>query len=168
MIVIQEGAERYALACIRHQERTMNEFYFGTGLFDEVERLQRQVAHAFNGRPSSIRSDRAGAFPSVNVGSTDDAVEIIAFVPGVDPAQIDVSIEKGLLTISGERKPTPSDTTPEPRAYAHERFTGSFRRVVELPQNVNPDDVQARYVDGCLSIRVAKREASKPRSIQIQ
>ena len=147
----------------------MSEFYFGTGLFDEVERLQRQVAHAFNGRPSSIRSGRAGTFPSVNVGSTDEAVEIVAFVPGVDPSQIDVSIEKGLLTISGERKPTPSDEAATgPRAYAHERFKGSFRRVVELPQNVDPDNVQARYVDGCLSIRVAKREVSKPRSIHIQ
>jgi HSP20 family protein len=108
----------------------------------------------------------------VNIGTTDDSIEIVAFVPGLELAELDVSIDKGLLTISGERKAaqTGSDdkTRDDPRTYAQERFSGSFRRVIELPQNADPDRVQARYTNGCLSISVGKREASKPRAITVQ
>lgn len=61
-----------------------------------------------------------------------------------------------------------SGDDPEVRLYAQERFVGTFRRVVELPQGADPDKVQARYSNGCLSISVGKREASKPRAIAVQ
>ena len=82
----------------------MSDLYFGTDLFSDFDRLQRQMASLFGGFPSSIRSGRFGAFPQVNIGSTDDSIEIVAFAPGVDLATLDVSIDKGLLTISGERE----------------------------------------------------------------
>ena len=53
---------------------------------------------------------------------------------------------KGLLTISGKRKPAQSDAGDDTRTYAQERFTGAFLRAIELPQNADPDKVQARYV----------------------
>lgn len=58
--------------------------------------------------------------------------------------------------------------TDDTRVYADERFTGAFRRVIELPQDVDPDKVNARYVNGCLTISVGKSEASKPRQITVQ
>jgi HSP20 family protein len=146
----------------------MNDFYLGSGLFNEFDRLQRQMSSLFGGFPSSIRSGPFGAFPAVNIGSTDESVEIVAFAPGVEPAQLEVSIDKGLLTISGERKPVQTGQSEELRSYAQERFFGSFRRVIELPQTADPDTVQARYTNGCLSISVGKREASKPRAITVQ
>ncbi|MFM0260017.1 Hsp20/alpha crystallin family protein [Paraburkholderia sediminicola] len=154
----------------------MSDLYSGTDLFSEFDRLQRQMASLFGGFPSSIRAGRLGAFPQVNIGTTDDSIEIVAFAPGVNAAELDVSIDKGLLTISGERKPAQvgggeearDDTRDEPRTYAQERFAGAFRRVIELPQNADPDKVQARYTNGCLSITVGKREASKPRAITVQ
>lgn len=79
-----------------------------------------------------------------------------------------MSIDKGLLTISGEREAAYHGCDPEARLYAQERFAGAFRRVIELPQGADPDKVQARYANGCLSIRVGKRESSKPRAIAIQ
>ena len=93
----------------------MSDLYFGTDLFSDFDRLQRQMASLFGGFPSSIRSGRFGAFPQVNIGSTDDSIEIVAFAPGVNLATLDVSIDKGLLTISGEREaaqPEASDDTP--------------------------------------------------------
>lgn len=54
------------------------------------------------------------------------------------------------------------------RQYARERFSGAFRRVIELPQQADPDKVNARYVDGCLLISVGKREKSKPRAVLVQ
>jgi len=146
----------------------MSDFYFPDDLFGEFDRLQRQMSSLFSGFPTSLRSGPLGAFPPVNIGSTDDTIEIVAFAPGLDPAAIDVSIDKGLLTISGERKPTAPQTREETRSYAQERFFGSFRRMIELPQTADGDKVQARYADGCLTISVGKREASKPRAITVQ
>lgn len=150
----------------------MSDLYFGTDLFNDFDRLQRQMMSLVGGFPSSIRASRFGTFPQINIGATDDSIEIVAFVPGVDASQLDVSIDKGLLTISGERKPVQTQTqtqaSDEARVYAQERFTGSFRRVVELPQSADPDKVEARYENGCLIISVGKREASKPRVVTVQ
>ncbi|MXN75415.1 Hsp20 family protein [Burkholderia sp. 4701] len=146
----------------------MSDLYFGTDLFNEFDRLQQQMAQRFGGFPSSIRAGRLGAFPQINIGATDESIEIVAFAPGVDAAALDVSIDKGLLTISGERKSTHHDTGGEARTYAQERFVGAFRRVIELPDTADPNKVQARYENGCLSIRVGKRESSKPRAITVQ
>ncbi|MFC0400406.1 Hsp20/alpha crystallin family protein [Paraburkholderia rhizosphaerae] len=145
----------------------MSDLYFGTDLFGELDRLQRQMSGLFGSFPSSLRSSRLGTFPQINIGTTDSAIEIVAFAPGIDPSKLDVSIDKGLLSISGERsaqQPLPEGA----RQYAQERFSGAFRRVIELPQQADPDNVQARYVDGCLLISVGKREASKPRAITVQ
>ncbi|WP_126224663.1 Hsp20/alpha crystallin family protein [Burkholderia ambifaria] len=146
----------------------MSDLYFGADLFSEFDRLQQQMAQLFGGFPSSIRASRFGTFPQVNIGATDDSIEIVAFAPGVEAGAFDVSIDKGLLTISGERKSSQPDTDSERRTYAQERFSGMFRRVIELPETADPDKVQARYENGCLSISIGKRESSKPRAITVQ
>ena len=144
----------------------MSEFYFGTELFNDVDRLHRQLSGRFAGFPASLRSTRVGAFPQVNVGTTDDSIEVVAFAPGIDPSKLDVSIDKGVLTIAGERKH--AETPTDAKRYASERFNGTFRRVVELPQHADQDKVEARYVDGVLRISIGKRESSKPRAIPVQ
>ncbi len=77
-----------------------------------------------------------------------------------------VSIEKGLLTISGTRSMPPLPDNG--RYYARERAEGNFTRVIELPGDVDPDKVEARYIDGCLLISIKKKESSKPRLVAIQ
>jgi HSP20 family protein len=144
----------------------MSDLLFNTSLFNEFDRLQRQMSSVFGGLPTSIRASRFGTFPQINLGSTDDSVEIVAFAPGIDPAKIEVTVDKGLLTISGER--TGVNFPSEGRAYAQERFTGSFRRAIELPRDADPDNVKARYVNGCLAVSVGKRETSRPRTISVQ
>ncbi|KUZ68109.1 heat-shock protein Hsp20 [Burkholderia ubonensis] len=146
----------------------MSDLYFGTDLLSEFDRLQQQMAQLFGGFPSSIRAGRLGAFPQINIGATDESIEIVAFAPGINATELDVSIDKGLLTVSGERKSTQPDTGSDTRTYVQERFAGTFRRVIELPDTADPDKVQARYENGCLSISVGKRESSKPRAIAIQ
>ncbi|WP_028229877.1 Hsp20/alpha crystallin family protein [Paraburkholderia mimosarum] len=146
----------------------MSDPFFSTDLLGEFDRLQRQMASLFPGFPASLRAMRSETFPPLNIGSTDDSVEIVAFAPGLDPSAIDVSIDKGLLTISGERKPPENRSGDDTRVYASERFMGAFRRVVELPQHADPDKVNARYVNGCLTISVGRSEASKPRAITVQ
>jgi HSP20 family protein len=148
---------------------TMSDLFFRPTLFDDIDRLQRQMASLFNASPSSIRATRAGAFPNINIGATDDSVEVVAFAPGVEPSRLEVTIEKGLLTISGERQAASrDDASSDERVYAQERFQGAFRRAVELPRDADPDKVQARYANGCLMIRIGRRESSKPRAINVE
>lgn len=139
-------------------------------LFAEFDAMQRQLNQLFGTAdwPSSIRATARGAFPTLNMGTTEDAVEIYAFAPGLDPAKLDVTIEKGLLTISGERKSDTPRASGEATFYAEERFEGAFRRVVSLPDEVEPSRIEATYRDGVLRIVVPKREAMKPRRIEVK
>jgi HSP20 family protein len=139
------------------------------GWFADFDQLQEQFDQLFGGRDtnSSIRAvSRAGAFPALNVGNHADALEIYAFAPGVDPKSVDVSVEKGLLAITGERVQA-SKRAEDRSVYASERFAGRFRRVISLPEDADPTKVDASYRNGVLKIVVPKRESSKPRQIPI-
>ena len=138
---------------------------YSRDVFAEMDRLQREMLQAFDISPS-IRGHARGGYPAVNVGSTPNSIELYAFAPGIDPATLDVQIEKGVLTVAGERK---ADPAPE-KASVHidERFAGRFRRVVTLPDDVDPNAVQANYRDGVLHITVARRQAAQPRRITVQ
>jgi HSP20 family protein len=102
------------------------------------------------------------------MGTTEEAVEIYAFAPGLNPAKIEVSVEKGLLVISGVRAseaPQPSDNL---HVYAKERYEGAFKRVVGLPEEVDSSRIEASYRDGVLRVVVPKRESMKPRRIEVK
>lgn len=140
---------------------------FANDMYAELDRLQREMSRAFEYSPS-IRGAVRGGFPAMNVGGTPQSVEIYAFAPGIDPATIEVQIEKGVLTVAGER---PSSLPPgDSKASVHiaERFAGSFRRVVTLPEDADPEKVTARYRDGVLHISIQRRETSMPRRISVQ
>lgn len=143
---------------------TLYQRFFSRDLYAEMERLQREMAQAFDLSPS-IRGLTRG-FPAMNVGGTPKSVEIYAFAPGLDPATLDVQIEKGVLTVTGERKPV--EVPEKATVHIDERFTGRFRRVVTLPEDVDAGNVLAQYRDGVLHISVARKEAAQPRRITIQ
>jgi HSP20 family protein len=138
--------------------------------FADVEQLQDRLDELFGARAgtSSIRAvGRAGAFPALNVGTSADALEIYAFAAGIDPQAVDVSVEKGVLAIAGERVAPAPRQGEERNVYANERFGGRFRRVVALPEDADPARVEATCRNGVLKIVVPKRESSKPRQIQV-
>ena len=142
---------------------------FPGDLFADFDTLHQQLDRLLGGQgPSSIRAVGRGSFPPINVGSTPDAVEIFAFAPGIDTSKLEVSVDKGLLTIACERKPAVHGENAKPTVYAQERPMGEFRRVASLPDDADPDRVEASYRDGVLHIRVQKREASKPRRIDVR
>lgn len=140
-----------------------------SSLWDDFQRLQWEMDNLLNRNwaGSNIRAVAGGAFPTINVGSTEKAVHVYAFAPGIDPNSLDVSLERNLLTIVGERKAQPQEDGAKQNYYLNERFAGSFRRVISLPEGVDPDKVEAVYRNGVLSITVAKQEAAKPRQIQV-
>lgn len=139
-------------------------------LVADFETLQRQVEQlmGYRGWPSSIRAASRGAFPAVNMGSTAESVEVYAFAPGIDPASVEVSFDRGLLTIGGERANDLPNASEKVSVFAAERFAGSFKRVIALPEDADGARATATYRDGVLRIAIPKRESSKPRRIEVK
>jgi len=140
---------------------------FSGDVFAEMDRLQRQLQQAFDLNSPSIRG-YAGGFPAVNVGQTPTATEIYAFVPGVDPGKIDVTLDQGVLSISGERTSSVAGSDAKTTLHSNERFDGSFRRSISLPDESDANGVTAECRDGVLHISVKRHEAAQPRRIEIQ
>ena len=138
---------------------------FPRDLFSELERLQRQVQQAVELSPS-IRGFNRGGFPALNVASTPQSAEIYGFAPGLDPSKVEVQLERGVLSISGERK---SDLPEGDGSSVHmnERFAGRFHRVISLSDDLDPNDVRATYRDGILHISIKRHESALPRRINI-
>jgi HSP20 family protein len=137
---------------------------FPRDLFAEFDRLQHEMRQSFDPNPN-IRGLTRG-FPALNVGGTSKAVDIYAFAPGIDPATLDVQLVKGMLTIAGERKaePLPEKAT----RHIEERFSGRFQRVVSLPDDVDPNAIEAKYRDGVLHVSIQRKQESQARRITIQ
>ncbi len=135
-------------------------------VFDELWRLQQEVDELFGSwsSPLGIRSLPRGSFPAINVGQTPDRVDVYLFAPGIDPKSLDISMQQNLLTVSGKRE---AEAAKEADYYRQERFNGEFRRVISLPEDVDPERVQAKYADGIVQIGVQRRESARPRQIEI-
>ena len=106
-------------------------------LFDELKRVEREIEQLF-GRiswPAGIRTLAKGSFPPVNVASTSDQVEVYVFAAGLDPEGLDISIQQNLLTVAGTRG---VERPEDAEYYRQERFDGDFRRVITLPEDVDP------------------------------
>jgi len=135
-------------------------------LFGQLERMRREMDALFADRPGSagIRSVASGTYPAINVGASPERVDVYLFVAGVDPKSLDISLQQDLLNVAGER---PLETSDDVQFYRRERFRGPFRRVITLPDDVDPDKVAAHYRDGVLHITVERREEVKPRRIEV-
>lgn len=137
-------------------------------VFGELNRLQGLLDQVF--RPldrSSIRGPAGATFPVINVGTTPETVEVMAIAPGLDPGTLQVTVDRGLLTLAGERQSALPQGQEGLSVHARERFAGRFRRVVSLPQDADPGKIEATYREGILRITVAKRESSRPRRIEV-
>ncbi len=136
-------------------------------MFDELWRLQEELDDLFGNSWSSslgIRSAPRGSFPAANICRTPEKVQVYLFAPGVAPGSLDLSLQQNLLTVSGKREMKVEEGADY---YRQERFNGEFRRVISLPEDVDPERVQARYADGIVQIEVERRESARPRQIQI-
>ena len=138
-------------------------------LLSELSRLQESFFdQSFRpGGASSIRALPRRTFPVINVGSTPDAIEVLALTPGIDPAELQITVDKGLLVIAGERKSDAPSEGKNTAVYAQERFKGSFRRVISLPDDADAAKISATCRDGMLRVTVPRHEASKPRQISV-
>lgn len=138
---------------------------YGSGvpsMWNELSRFSREMDRFFC---DSKASSKAGVFPSLNLFDDGENLVVRAEVPGLDPDGLEITATNNALSIKGERKgPTIGD---EASAHRREREYGIFSRSVNLPQEVNPDNVQASYKLGVLEVVLPKSEEAKPRKIQV-
>jgi len=103
--------------------------------------------------------------PRVDIKEDKDRFVLYADLPGIDPDDIEVSMDKGILTIKGERS---SESTQDTDRFSRiERSYGSFHRRFALPDSADPEGIQARGRNGVLEIVIPKRAESAPRRIQV-
>ena len=139
-------------------------------LSGHMRRLEEELNSLFANGTSltgtrNIRSLPSGAFPAVNVAATPQAITVYLFAPGLDPKGFDISIQQNLLSIAGSREiPVDENAT----YYRRERFSGEFRRAINLPEDANPERVEAKYSNGILLVTIGRRESVKPRQIEVR
>ena len=132
--------------------------------------LHREFLNEFNrllDRSGNDESSSATAewAPSVDIEEHADKYVLHADVPGVDPNAIEITLEGGVLTLSGSREKAVEQKGVESRRI--ERTTGTFLRRFTLPESVDADNVKASNKHGVLAIVIPKREAAKPRKISV-
>lgn len=134
--------------------------------FEELERMRRQLDEMSGGlgqRPYRLLD--AGVFPLVNLSENKDSYFVHAEMPGLKADDISISVTGNNLSISGERKIASEGENV--RYHRREREAGTFNRVIALPGDVDADKVEARHVDGILTVVIPKAETAKPKQITI-
>ena len=104
--------------------------------------------------------------PALDVRKTEDRFELALDLPGIEPADVSVSYEDGMLTVTGKRE---FSTEDEGETWHRiERGFGTFARSVRLPRTADAEKIGATFDKGVLTITVPKAEAAKPRTIEVQ
>ena len=104
--------------------------------------------------------------PALDISERKDAYVVSVEVPGVKPAELDITLEDGLLTIQGERRFTQESS--DQQFHRVERRYGSFRRSITLPSQVQADQIEASFDNGVLEVIVPKAEEAKPKKITVR
>lgn len=138
--------------------------------FYEIDRLHEEMDKVFNG---GWQVRRASGTPScavpVDIMESPREVLIKVELPGVNPADVEVKVEDGVLSITGEKKPETVDEKKDGPQYLRvERYYGRFSRSFVVPRYVDSAAVQAEYEAGILTLKLPKREETQPRKIDVK
>jgi HSP20 family protein len=136
-----------------------------------LDQFRRDIDQVFGHSPEqSVAGDSAIAtsawVPTVDIQETPQQFVLEADIPGVDPKDIDIAMENGVLTLKGERH---SDRQKEEKNYKHvERVHGTFYRRFSLPDTADPEKVTASGKNGVLQITIPKRQVALSRKITVE
>ena len=130
--------------------------------------LQQEIDRLFEGFGRSFPAfgPAATTLPSMDVSESDNAIEIVAELPGLEKKDVELSLADNLLTIRGEKKNEREEKNKD--YHLVERSFGSFSRAVELPQGVNAEDISAEIANGVLKVTVKKPAPKQSRPIEIK
>jgi HSP20 family protein len=139
------------------------------GPWNLMPRLQGEINRLF-GSAMETESSAATAdwIPAVDIQEFGDRFDVYVDLPGVDPAQVELTLQGGLLTLSGRREnPLNSDLGAQLRYQRNERSLGTFHRRFVLPDSVDSEKVNATGKNGVLKLTIPKQAVARPRRIQI-
>ena len=136
----------------------------------EFERMRKEMDRLwdsfFEGRPSRRTREEGEWLPSLDVSETKSDLVVKAELPGIDPKDIDISLNEGVLTIKGEKKQEREEK--EEGYHLVERSYGSFTRSIRLPREIQNEKINASYKNGVLKITLPKSEEAKKKEIKIK
>jgi len=128
-----------------------------------VSRFQRQLERALGDNADGAS---VSWIPHVDIREEAERFVVAADLPGVDGKDIEITADKGVLTIKGERR---SETTSSKDGYERvERATGTFLRRFTLPESVDAEAIKATHVNGVLEVTIPKRPQEQPRRIEVK
>jgi len=131
-----------------------------------LDQMRREMDRAVDTRTAEGSSVATSDWvPAVDIKEEKDSFVIVADIPGVDPNDIEVHMENGMLTIKGEKE---SEKKDEREGYKRvERRFGSFYRRFSLPDTADAEKISAKSNNGVLEVRIAKQEQVQPRKISV-
>jgi HSP20 family protein len=135
-----------------------------TDPFEALLGIQRALEQSYDSDWLGLGTSSRGAFPPVNVFQQGDDLVVIAETPGVKREDLDISIQRNQLRLSGKREIHYGDNISFHR---RERDSGRFDRTFTLPLEIEADDVKAEYKDGLLALYLPRAEKDRPRRIEI-
>lgn len=103
--------------------------------------------------------------PAIDLVEGEDEILLLADLPGVKKENLELTVQGKLLSIKGEKKL--EEPTKSRKVVRTETWVGSFSRTISLPDTVDPEKIEAQLRDGILRVRIAKREESRRRTVQI-
>jgi HSP20 family protein len=134
-----------------------------------MDRLHRQIDQIFGdsfAAPAASGETSVTWIPAVDVHEEPDRFLVRADLPGVDPKDIAITAENGVLTLRGERRFEQRD---KQRAFERiERIEGTFMRRFTLPKNVRTEDIRARHHNGVLEVVIPKQPAAEPKRVPVE
>lgn len=133
----------------------------------DIAALQRDVSELFNrtlpGTPTA--RTQASLVPPIDAFDTDDALVVRMDLPGFTTEDVDVSVEDGTLTVSGER---PTEDLGDDAWVRRERPTGYFERSFSLPEGTDAEHISAAFNNGVLELRVPHPPERKPHKVRVE
>ena len=141
-----------------------------------METLRSEIAQAFDRagpqfapmfRTAFLPGRGAREYPLINLYDDQNSVYVEALAPGAEPGSFNISVAGETLTLSGEKPRVQGEIKPE-AFHREERAAGKFVRSIELPVDVDGNNVTAQYKNGLLLINLSKSEKAKPRQINVQ
>lgn len=106
--------------------------------------------------------------PTVDLAERASEYVMIVELPGVEPDAVDLTIEKNVLTLRGEKRPSFSgESDRDTRVFAVERHAGVFSRAVRLPEHIESERIEASFANGLLEVRIPKASAAHARKIPV-
>ena len=130
----------------------------------DVNRLLEQEGYTGNGELDASRVATSQWTPAVDIREESDRYVIVADVPGVDPQDIEVTMEDGVLTVKGER---PADAGDAGTVRRTERAHGTFHRRFSLPETADAEGITATGRNGVLEVSIPKQQRVQPRRIEV-